>query len=311
MGSRFQADRSPAGATRAPAESPDLHQALVESSSELITLLDREGRIAFANPAARDVLGFEPAELDGRRFDELLEAEEAFEAEGLFRRLMEGVPVRHETTARRRDGSRIELVVNSRPVLAEDGSVQGIVSVSTDVTELNRLRREYERMANEDPLTGLANRRRFFGELRRHLAHAGRYGWRGALLVIDLDRLKAVNDSLGHAAGDRLLREVGERLRRRLRETDLVARLGGDEFVVLAPEAGPREASRLGDEIVELLGGEPYLDGTSVTASVGIAAIDRPARGDELLARADQALYRAKSTRATAILGRAPRDRSG
>jgi diguanylate cyclase (GGDEF)-like protein len=157
---------------------------------------------------------------------------------------------------------------------------------------------ELRRQASHDSLTGLKNRRRFDEELQAELARSRRYGVAGAVLMLDLDHFKQVNDSLGHAAGDRVIAEVAEVLRDRARETDVLARLGGDEFAVILPrcdlEAAQAVADALRDAIREHLAAE---DGSPrITVSIGIAPFgtDSPHGSDSILARADSAMYAAK-----------------
>ncbi len=132
----------------------------------------------------------------------------------------------------------------------ESASFLGTVS---DVTDHRLLEDRLRRLADQDDLTGLANRRCFNEELRRHVERCTRYGWRGALLMLDLDRFKTINDTLGHSAGDLMMKEVAAALSRRLRRSDFAGRIGGDEFAVLLPEADPAEAGATAAAIVESL----------------------------------------------------------
>lgn len=163
-----------------------------------------------------------------------------------------------------------------------------------------RLMTELLHCADHDPLTGIHNRRRFLEELERQLAHSRRHGTRGAVLLLDLDGFKAINDTLGHLAGDDVLREVAARLKGRLRETDLVARLGGDEFGVLLLQVGAPEARRVAEDLVASVESRPVRTGeheSRVGASVGIALFPEHGGGvAELLGKADTALYRAKDS---------------
>jgi diguanylate cyclase (GGDEF)-like protein len=162
----------------------------------------------------------------------------------------------------------------------------------------NERMRELQREAGQDPLTGLRNRRRFEEELRLAMARSRRDRSPGAVLILDLDDLKAVNDSLGHPAGDRTLRQVAEALRSRVRGTDVVARLGGDEFAAVLPGCDLRQARSVADavtaEIRDRAAAEP--DGAGSTVSVGVAMFtgDRSARPESVVAEADAAMYAAK-----------------
>ena len=151
-------------------------------------------------------------------------------------------------------------------------------------------------------MTGLLNRRGFMDGLRRELRRMERKGEYGALLLLDLDNFKLVNDNAGHLAGDQVLRTTADVLRRRLRATDVIGRLGGDEFAALVLNVTPRQAAEIAAETTETLramtvtAGDVTID---VAASIGVVAIDELSgeNEDELLAAADRAMYRVKSLR--------------
>jgi diguanylate cyclase (GGDEF)-like protein len=179
----------------------------------------------------------------------------------------------------------------------ECGEPISAVAQAVDVTERKRVEQELRHMADHDPLTGLFNRRRFESELERELACAARYGPGGAILVIDLDDFKLVNDSCGHAAGDDLLVEVAAALRRRLRETDVIARLGGDEFAIIVPHADERSARLVAEDLRETVRGLAVGSGIRVTASVGVrgyGGLAAPGARERVVADADAAMYLAK-----------------
>jgi diguanylate cyclase (GGDEF)-like protein len=187
-----------------------------------------------------------------------------------------------------------------------DPSVGGFVLNMRDATQRDRLERELRALAAErehdamhDPLTGLANRRKLFVRLDEALAQARTEDTELALLLIDLDHFKELNDTLGHAAGDRLLRDIRPRLAAAVSPTDMVARLGGDEFaVLLAPGAGPAEAIRAAELLQAAIEQPFHIDGLTVhvQASIGIAVFPEQATDVEtLVQRADIAMYSAKS----------------
>jgi diguanylate cyclase (GGDEF)-like protein len=171
-------------------------------------------------------------------------------------------------------------------------------------------------LADHDPLTGLLNRRRFRAELDQYVSFTARYGGRGAVMVIDIDGLKEVNDKLGHQAGDRLIRRVAEVLRERVRATDIVARLSGDEFAVLVPRADTAGALQLGEDlraqVAEGFASTAGIEPASI--SVGITMFDGQggAGSEAVLLAADQAMYRAKEEgRNRIMLFQAPGEESG
>jgi len=157
---------------------------------------------------------------------------------------------------------------------------------------------ELRYLADHDSLTGLLDRRRFRAELDQYVSFSARYGGQGAVMIIDIDGLKAVNDSLGHHAGDNLLRKVATIMRERMRATDIVARLSGDEFAVLMPQTDTAGALQLGEDLRAQVAeaAAPIPDAENVTISVGITMFgsERDVGAEAVLVAADQAMYRAK-----------------
>ena len=181
---------------------------------------------------------------------------------------------------------------------ADDNPVQ-IITHLVDITERRMLERELRHMADHDPLTALLNRRGLEAELERHVTHVSRYGARGALLVLDLDHFKAVNDTLGHEAGDRLIVTVANLLRTRLRSSDAIARLGGDEFAILLPDANVEMARHVAEDIVVDVQRNAAVDRGQtrrrVTASVGVTMFTQEQiNAESVLVDADLAMYDAK-----------------
>ena len=189
------------------------------------------------------------------------------------------------------DGARIWVRVEATLIRDEDGAPIHALAQVQDVTERRRHESELRHMADHDSLTGLLNRRAFRTALEQHLARARRYGARGALLMLDLDGFKAVNDTEGHSAGDELIAACATALRARLRDSDVIARLGGDEFAVLLPYGGRDDAEVVAASLVNVVRERPG----GLTASIGIAVTDEPELGAEaILADADRAMYGAK-----------------
>jgi diguanylate cyclase (GGDEF)-like protein/PAS domain S-box-containing protein len=201
----------------------------------------------------------------------------------------------------RPDGTVVWAALSVSLVRDVAGEPLHFVSHIEDVTERKRAHEELERLASDDPLTGLLNRRRFDEELERELKRLAREpGRRAALLVLDIDRFKLVNDSLGHRAGDDVLRAVAHTLTHRLRSSDVIARLGGDEFAALLLDLHkPEDAAEIASEIARAIGSQSILTGgeaTNVTVSIGVLLLDQTTGGREIdsLVAADNAMYRAK-----------------
>jgi diguanylate cyclase (GGDEF)-like protein len=186
-----------------------------------------------------------------------------------------------------------------------DGNPQHFIVQLQDISERKRLEERLRHLADHDPLTGLRNRRLFEADLELQVGRCQRYGESAALLIIDLDGFKQVNDRHGHRVGDDALRAVARTLTRRLRTTDLLARLGGDEFAVLLPHIDRSSAESVAADLTRVIAACAVDAGESVvhlSASIGFALIDREARDDEqILVAADHAMYTAKRAKALTV----------
>lgn len=185
------------------------------------------------------------------------------------------------------------------PIKTDSGEITHFVAIKEDITERKQREQHIWRQAHTDPLTGLANRVYMQQQLEQALLHAQTERQGLALLYIDLDGFKAINDTHGHGVGDLVLIEVAHRLKQAVRSSDIVARLGGDEFVVILPHINDQAgAGQLANKLVALLEQVYMLEGNSYTgiaASVGMALFPHTANSaDSLLEQADQAMYRAK-----------------
>ncbi|HEV3153473.1 MAG TPA: EAL domain-containing protein [Candidatus Baltobacteraceae bacterium] len=197
------------------------------------------------------------------------------------------------------DGSVRWVQRTASPLVAEDGTVTGLVGTQLDITERKRAEEELTFLAHHDPLTNLPNRALFTDRLSQALAQSRRNGTCVAVLFLDVDRFKNVNDTLGHAAGDRVLREIGSRLKARLRDGDTVARMGGDEFAVVVTAVEHAEkAADVAQTVRDAVTPPIVIDGRELhfTVSIGISVAPQDTAGvAELIANADTAMYQAKS----------------
>ncbi len=291
----------------------EAHQELSHYASQLDDLLmnapdgivgvNEYGIIRFVNPQVRVMFGYQPDELIGQEVEILLPLRLRATHAGLRGRFSyqpTGRPMSalRGLYARRKDGS--EMPVDVALGFHKTGAVTHFTAFIRDVSERHRLEQEMQHRANHDALTGLPNRTLLRDRLERHLIDARRHGTSVALVLVDLDNFKDVNDGWGHGYGDQLLINVSRRLSRALREGDTVSRLGGDEFVVLAPELRtPDDTVQVVDRIMAALD-HVFMIGDiqfRVSASVGVALFPQHALDAEsLLSKADIAMYHAKST---------------
>ena len=274
-------------------------QALVANSDDGIITKDLNGVITSWNPGAERLFGWLAEEIIGRPMRTLIPADRQHEEDHILKRLVAGEKVDHfETERLRKDGSTVFVSVTVSPLRDAQGLVVGASKIARDIGVRLQAERVIHHHATVDPITGLLNRRAFSKRLRELLQQADAAGRRMALLMIDLDRFKAVNDTLGHQVGDLLLRQVGRRLRQVLREGDVIARQGGDEFTALLPQVEhPAEAMAVAQRISQALT-EPFLiEGKrpSIGGSVGVAVFPEDGRSAELLMQhADEAMYGSK-----------------
>jgi len=262
-----------------------------------MAVFNTDGEYVRVNAALSELLGRPPEDLLGRRDQELTHPDDRQADLDAAWEILEGRIDTHQTEKRfmRPDGSVVWALANLTFLRDEAGRGLSWVGQFQDVTARRSQEAELRHLADHDPLTGLLNRRSFERALDQHLARVRRYGVQGALLMIDLDGFKAVNDRHGHGTGDAVLAGVAERLRARLRTSDLLARLGGDEFAALLPVADRAEAEHVARIAVEVVRDLSPEQGPPVTASVGAAVLVEPELTAHVVQRqADRAMYAAK-----------------
>ncbi len=276
-------------------------RSLVQHSSDVVLILDDALTLIYVSPAARPVLGIDPHVLVGQHFRDLVHVGDVAHLLDTVetRLLVQGDKSSFDVRLRHADGGWRQIEVTASNLL-QDLSVSGLVLNCRDITERKELEGQLRRQAFYDALTGLPNRALFLDRLEQALARGQRNGGQIAVLFLDLDRFKVVNDSLGHAAGDELLVATGRRLASTLRPGDTLARLGGDELTVLLEEIdGVSHAATVADRLLEALSTPFSIDGHEVfvTASIGIAlSTPELATSRDLLSAADLALYRSKDS---------------
>jgi diguanylate cyclase (GGDEF)-like protein/PAS domain S-box-containing protein len=270
-------------------------RSLVQHSSDVIIVTRTDATVRFVSPSATRVFGYDPAAMVRQSLTDLLHPEDRERAIVFFRDATQtpGVTGPVEWRFRQPDGSWLNAEILATNLL-HDSTVKGIVLNTRDVSERRRLEEQLIHQAFHDPLTGLANRALFRDRVSHALALAQRRGSPVTVLFLDLDDFKTVNDSLGHAEGDRLLIAAAERFLACARSADTVARLGGDEFAILIEGADGREG--LPERLSAAMSHPFSLSGNQVrvTASIGVASANANDTADDLLRNADMAMYAAK-----------------
>ena len=284
---------------RALRDSEARYRLMAENSTDIISRTTTSGIILYASDACRRLLGYDPSELVGRSIYELMSADDREETRHLSFMINEATPTTYSYRLLRKDGTAVWFETTSRSVRNPvTNEVDEFISVSRDITERKLVEEQIEHQAYHDALTGLPNRRLFRDRLTIALAHARRLDTPVAVVFLDLDRFKDVNDTLGHSFGDELLKAVAIRLKTALRQEDSIARMGGDEFTILiANLKTPDDALKIGQKILDVVAQPMRIEGNEVfiTTSIGIALF--PSDGDTaeaLLKNADHAMYRAK-----------------
>lgn len=276
-----------------------LAEKIIEASLEGIMVTDPEGVIQMINPAFTRLTGYTLAEVIGRKPNILASGKHDRQFyEEMWAGLHANGYWQGEVWNRRKDGSLFPELLTITAIKDEEGRTTHYAALFSDITRLKENEERIRRLAYYDNLTGLPNRRLFNDRLSVALAHAHRSRQKLAVMFLDLDRFKRVNDSLGHNIGDYLLREVAHRIRNCIREDDTVARVAGDEFIILLPEiAQPDDAAKTARRIIDSIKRPINIDGKEllVTSSIGISIYPEDgATAETLIKNADAAMYRAK-----------------
>jgi diguanylate cyclase (GGDEF)-like protein/PAS domain S-box-containing protein len=273
-------------------------EAIVASSADAIVSTSTDGSIISWNPGAEAMFGYPAAEVLGQPLSRFTPPQDQSRQSELIDLVVAGQSfTKVEGSRIRRDGSEFRVAVILSPVLQDGKGVVGVSAMMRDITDQEALEAALERRVLHDHLTNLPNRLLLNDRLVHALYRASRGAARPAVLSLDVDGFRAINDGLGHAGGNQALVEVARRLRRAVRPMDTVARMGGDEFVVLVEDGDQAAAVRVAMRVLDALRRPATIDGRPVLlqASVGIAVGHAGSRAEELLRDADSAMYAAKA----------------
>lgn len=282
----------------AVAASEARYRMIADNASDAMLTLDPWGTIRFASPSVRELTGFEPLALIGRSALSLIAEEDREHVRTVHLAALATPDSAHRVEYRgfTAAGTTRWFETTARAVAKEDGRVASIVSVVRDLTQHKAREADLERQAATDPMTGVLNRRAF--QLRLSESASREFGHIGTLAVLDLDHFKAVNDRLGHAAGDAALLSFADVMRANLRGEDAIARLGGEEFAILFPTLSAPAALATCERLRSALEQTDIVTPQGsfrVTVSIGLAPMQPGIPAEDLMRRADAALYRAKS----------------
>lgn len=290
--------------------------AVASSSNDAIVSQDLEGRFVSWSPGAELLLGYRSEEMVGRYVGDVLPEEQAGENLAVLELIKSGSRENlfYEAQRYHRDGKEMMLAVGCSPVLDTDGELIGMSIIARDITAQRAAEARLRDLADRDTLTGLLNRRRFQEEIANHLAPGNSESSMGAVMVLDLDNFKYVNDAFGYPGSDELLINVGRLLADQVGDAGIVARLGGDEYGVLLPGVSGDGAVGVANQILKAIRGQSGLiEGSpaSITTSIGIACFTNLGSDDSatLLADADRALYEAKDSGRDRYVSASNRDR--
>jgi diguanylate cyclase (GGDEF)-like protein/PAS domain S-box-containing protein len=292
-------------AEMARAEAEELFRRAFEDAPIGMTITALDGSYMRVNRELAAILGYPRDELLAMTYGDLVHPDDLPRDQEAVRAMLAGERPAYTTEKRyiHAEGHVIWVHFHASLVRDAEGEPAYFLTHSQDITDRREYERELRHLADHDPLTGLLNRRALEREVRDHMARAERYGPEGALLMVDMDNFKTVNDTLGHVAGDDLMVRVARRLRGCLRDSDVLARLGGDEFAVLLPQANLASARMVARKLCEAVRSEgretPGIGPAPVTASVGGAPVAGPdgsvLGAEQLMHAADRAMYRAKA----------------
>jgi diguanylate cyclase (GGDEF)-like protein/PAS domain S-box-containing protein len=293
---------------------PLAHDRVIENLADGVIVVDQSGCIIDMNPSAQRTTGLSSDDVLGRTAAEALSAHPVI-VEALSSVSAAPVGASRQDMVIKNSGISTYFALSASPVTSHRGKALGATVIMHDITEHVRLFEQARELANKDDLTGISNRRHFFELALKEFGRARRYGKPASVVLFDIDHFKAVNDTLGHRAGDRLLRELAQVCRRELRDSDIIGRVGGEEFAVILPETGMDVALEVADRLREAAAAMVMASDrddskaqVAITISLGVAELKISRAGvpeslDSVYERADRALYQAKDLGRNTVVG--------
>ncbi|MFZ5563955.1 MAG: diguanylate cyclase, partial [Thermodesulfobacteriota bacterium] len=281
-------------------KSEEKYKTILESIEEGYFEVDISGHVTFFNSSMRRMIGYSEKELLGMGYRKFMSDDTAARVFRAYNRAFKTgrLPTPFDWELVRKGGDRVYVETSLSFIKNADDRIVGFRGIARDVSSRKRLEQELLHMASHDHLTGLYNRGALFEKLRETIAYAKRFHQRCALLFLDLDNFKTVNDTWGHETGDRVLKEAAARLTALLRETDYVCRHGGDEFTIILSNSENMNPPRVAQKVIDAISRPYHVGGhdiSVITTSVGISVYpDDSDTMDRLVRCADKAMYKAK-----------------
>lgn len=280
-------------------ESEERMRTITQMAADAIVMIDATGAVSFWNPAAEKLFEYSTAEALGMDLHKIIVPRRHYDdfrkGFAVFAKTGEGAVVDKtlEMTARRQDGTEFPVEISISGIRTkEEWHAVGIIR---DITERKQAEERLREFAEKDSLTGLLNRRKFYEVLEQERERAARYARSLSLIMFDVDRFKAVNDTYGHAAGDKVLKKIASLVTDHIRKADIIGRIGGEEFAVLATETAAGSALALAEKIRYAVEMTAHDHVGTITVSIGVSTYDNGLTLDEFVRRADKALYTAKN----------------
>jgi len=287
-------------AEKAMRESEERFRIIAEYSMDIIKVLNPQGKILYASPSLEKILGYPIRKMIGKEFFINVHPEDLQEIKEKFKKMFETKEY-FQVNLRRihQDGHSVWLNTDFVPVINSEGGIERIVSISADITEMRRKEKHLSEMAYSDHLTGLPNRRLFLDRLQQAFYTSDRTGKLTALMVLDCDKFKNINDTLGHDVGDEVIKIFAQRVKSSLRKRDTLSRVGGDEFTIVLPELSKLEdVFEIAGRILRIVNEKMLISGNEleISTSIGISFYDphTPCNIEDLFKQADKELYKVK-----------------
>jgi len=272
-------------------ESLSQYKVLFDNIPDLAYICDDKGNIIYVNRVFKSLSGFSPKEFIGRSFAPLFDDQNLKQAQQHYQETLKGNNQKFELRFKK---TGVLCEYHNFPISDNTGKIIGIAGISRDITERKSIEEEFKKLATTDRLTQAYNRIKFESLLETEMERAKRYNEKLAMIMLDIDHFKEINDTYGHLYGDRVLKSVAKILRHHMRKVNHLVRWGGEEFLIIAPETDLEGAEILAERIREEIHSNVHENGVTITASLGVAGYQIDNTEDEFIHNVDQALYRAK-----------------